>query len=128
MSGTHVLGIGVWPHGRRPVRIEDNDDGWTVVVGGEGSMLIGAGATPSFLGTVFGGMPLWEIEEWVARRGFTGEVAQNEGGEWELRLPDMADLFALILIKSWWRTLGRNPVETAIEQLLSNAIWLPDRI
>lgn len=40
----------------------------------------------------------------------------------------MAQLFALVLIKTWWRTLGRNPVESALEHLTrerSSPIWLP---
>lgn len=55
-GGDYVLGVGVWPHGRRPVRIEENDEGWTVVVAGEGSMLIAPEVISVVIGTVFQGI------------------------------------------------------------------------
>jgi len=123
-----VLGIGVWPHGRRPVRIEENDEGWTAVVGGEGSMLIRREGIPVFIREVFEGMWPWEVERWITRRGFDAVVVQGEYAGWEIRVADVAQLFELTLVKHWWRSLGRNPVKAALDRLTSedsSPIWLP---
>jgi hypothetical protein len=75
-------------------------------------------------------MSPWEIEEWAERRGFLAVVRRGEQG-WELEVPEMFVVLALIVLKSWWRSLGRDPVETAVGRLTSedsSPIWLPGRI
>jgi hypothetical protein len=128
-----VLGIGVWPHGRRPVRVEDHggdhgvgvDAGWTVVVAGEGSMLIEVGAARVFFEDVFEGMSAWQMAEWVRRRGFDAVVQPGEAGSVEVSIHDQFNTLALTLIKTWWRALGRNPVPKALGRLGSHVVWLP---
>jgi hypothetical protein len=121
-----VMGIGVWPHGRRPVRVEDNDEGWTVVVAGEGSMLIEREAAHVFFSEVFVGMSPWEIQEWVRRRGFEVVIEPGADGYLEIVISDLFHLFGLTLIKTWWRALGRAPVPKALERLGAHVVWLPE--
>ncbi len=120
-----VLGIGVWPHGRRPVRVEDHDQGWTVVIAGAGSMLVDLEAARIFFDDVFEGMSAWQMADWARRRGFDAVVGPGQAGGWELSIRDQFNTLALTLIKTWWRALGRNPVEKALERLGSHVVWLP---
>lgn len=127
-AGGDVCGIGVWPHGRRPVRVEDNDDGWTIVVAGEGSMLINHHAMSVIPDEVFTEMWPWEAEEWASRRGFDIDVRSTARG-WEIVPGRHAGFFSLVVIKTWWRSLGRSPVATAIDRLsceISSPVWLPE--
>ena len=124
-GGRPVLGIGVWPHGRRPVRIEDNGSGWTVVVAGRGSMLIDREASTAFIPDVLENLLPWEIEEWVHRRGSDVTIERHPDGRWDVTVQVTSHVSALLLAKAWWRTLGRRPIETALELLASHAIWMP---
>jgi len=127
-SDAFVIGVAVWPHGRRSVRIEAIDEGWVALIAGKGSMLIDRSAIEVFIGGVFEDMWPWEVQEWVNRRGFAAEVGQSPDGGWQITVPDVAQLFELILIKAWWRNLGRSPVESALDGLTtwdSSPIWLP---
>jgi hypothetical protein len=126
LRGVEVMGIGVWPHGRRPVRVEDHDEGWTVTVVGEGSMLIGRDAAQTIFAGVFEDMTAWEIEEWVRRRGFDVSIESQANGWLELSISDPFRVFGLTLIKTWWRNLGRSPVKKALGRLGPDVIWLPD--
>jgi hypothetical protein len=121
-----VIGIGVWPHGRRPVRVEDHDEGWTVVVAGEGSMIISREAAKPLFAGVFEDMSAWEIEEWVRRRGFDVSIESRANGWLEISISDPFRLFGLILVKTWWRTLGRGPVQQALERLGPDVVWLAE--
>ena len=126
-AGTEVYGVAVWPHGRRSVRVEANDGGWTVMVDGEGSMLINRHAMTVIPNNVFEGMWPWEVQSWATKRGFPAQVELIETGA-SLRVGEAANLFELLLIKTWWRSLGRSPLESAIDRLSSEAsspIWLP---
>lgn len=128
-AGTDVFGIGVWPHGRRSVRIEGHPQGWTAVVSGAGSMLIDRSSLSVLLDEVFAEMWPWEVQEWASRRGFTAEVRPHSGG-WEISLPEASGFFELTVVKTWWRNLGRSPVITALEKLSSDTVgplWLPER-
>ncbi|MGH8916518.1 MAG: hypothetical protein ACRDZM_18630 [Acidimicrobiia bacterium] len=127
-AGTDVFGIGVWPHGRRSVRIEANDQGWTVLVARRGEMLIDREAMRLIPDEVFDDMWPWEVEEWAGRRGFTIDVRPAADG-WSIETIEGGGFFELALIKTWWRSLGRKPVETALERLsgpISSPIWLPE--
>jgi hypothetical protein len=126
VRGVEVMGIGVWPHGRRPVRVEDHDEGWTVVVTGEGSMLVNRDAAPVPFADVFEGMSAWEIEEWARRRGFDASLEPQANGWLEISISDPFRLFGLTLIKTWWRTLGRSPVAKALDGLGPHVIWLAE--
>ena len=122
----HVIGIGVWPHGRRSVRIEDNDQGWTLVVAGEGSMLIGSAAAPVFSANVFEDMSVWQIADWARRRGVEVTVEPAPHGTWKMLIDDTFDVFWLTVGKLWWRSLGRGPVDKALERLGPHVVWLPE--
>ena len=127
-TGADVFGVGVWPHGRRSVRIEANDDGWAVMVAGQGSMLVDRHALMVIPNDVFEDMWPWEVEEWAARRGFVVDARPADEG-WELQVGEGGGFFELLLIKAWWRSLGRSAAETAIERLsceVSSPVWLPE--
>lgn len=126
-DGDFVFGVSVWPHGRRQVRIEATTAVWTIVVEGEGSMLVDRRADAVFPAEVFDGMWPWEVEKWARRRGCPVEAVAGEE-MWTIKVPEDS-LFELVVAKAWWRTLGRNPVEKAIEQLSREPLspmWLPD--
>lgn len=126
-AGTEVYGVAVWPHGRRSVRIEANQPGWTVMIDGVGAMLLNDHDLPVFVDDMFHNMGPREVQGWASRRGFPAEIALDEDG-WSLNVKDGAGFFELLLIKAWWRNLGRYPVEAAIERLschVSSPVWLP---
>jgi len=121
------FGIAVWPHGRRSVRVEANEDGFTVIVEREGSMLIGRQDMTLVSNEVFADMWPWDVQRWATRRGFAANVSPHDNG-WSLNVSGDLDSFELLLIKAWWRDLGRSPVGTAIERLTcedSSPMWLP---
>ena len=127
-AGTDIYGIGVWPHGRRSVRIESVDHGWTVLVAGQGSMLIDRHAMKVFPSDVFEDKWPWEVEEWAARRGFVVDVRPEDEG-WAIQVIEGGGFFELMLIKTWWRSHGRKAVDTALDRLsceLSSPVWLPE--
>jgi hypothetical protein len=127
-AGRDIYGVGVWPHGRRSVRIEANDQGWAVMIAEEGSMLIDRHALMVIPQDVFEDMWPWEVEEWASRRGFGVEARPADEG-WILEVGEGGGFFELVLIKTWWRSLGRNPVKTAIDRLsceVSSPVWLPE--
>jgi hypothetical protein len=126
VGGVEVMGIGVWPHGRHPVRVEDHDEGWTVVADGQGSMLISRDAAQVIFLDVFEGMSAWEIEEWARRRGFDASIESRANGWLEVSISDPFRVFGLTLIKTWWRALGRQTVQQALDRLGPNVIWLAD--
>jgi hypothetical protein len=124
VGNDEIIGIGVWPHGRRPVRVEDHDQGWTIVVAGEGSMLVYGEAGPLFFAEVFEGIGPWEVEGWARRRGFEAIIEQSEEGTWEVGIHDPYRVFGLTLVKTWWRALGKDPVAKALERLGGDVVWL----
>jgi hypothetical protein len=99
--------------------------GWTIVVAGEGSMLVEERAAGVFFPDVFDGMGPWDIEDWVGRRGFEAFVEPRGEGGWEVSIQDPFHLFGLTLVKTWWRALGRDPVEKALGRLADHVVWLP---
>jgi uncharacterized protein CbrC (UPF0167 family) len=70
-------------------------------------------------------MSAWQMAEWVRRRGFDAVVVPGEAGSLEVSIRDQFNTLALTLIKTWWRALGRNPVEKALDRLGSHVVWLP---
>jgi hypothetical protein len=44
----------------------------------------------------------------------------------EVAISDQFNTLALTMIKTWWRALGRNPVQKALGRLGSHVVWLPD--
>lgn len=129
-NGQDVYGIAVWPQGRRSVRVESNDRGWTVVVDRAGSMLLVQDHLDLVVADVFHGMHPWEVEAWASKRGFPAQT-KPLGDGWALEVsPVLAGLFELLLLKSWWRDLGRGAVQKAIDRLsceVSSPIWMPDQ-
>jgi hypothetical protein len=119
--------VAVWPHGRRSVRVEANEEGFTVMVQREGSMLIGRHDMIVVANMVFAEKWPWDVQSWATKRGFVAKVAPHDNG-WSLSVSGDSEFFELLLIKAWWRDLGRNPAETAIDRLTSensSPVWLP---
>lgn len=122
-----IYGVAVWPHGRRSVRVETNEDGFTVMVEREGSMLMGGRDITIVASEVFADMWPWDVQSWATKRGFAAKVIPDDNG-WSLSVREDLDSFELLLIKTWWRDLGRDPVATAIARLTSEdstPVWLP---
>lgn len=122
-----IPGVAVWPHGRRSVRVEANEEGFTVMVEREGSMLIGQQDLIAVANSVFEDKWPWDVQSWATKRGFVAKVAPHDNG-WSLSVSGDSEFFELLLIKAWWRDLGRNPAETAIDRLTSensSPVWLP---
>jgi hypothetical protein len=122
-----IYGVAVWPHGRRSVRVEANEDGFTVMIEREGSMLIGRQDMTVACNEVFTDMWPWDVQRWATRRGFAAKVSADDNG-WSLNVRGDLVSFELLLIKAWWRDLGRSSVRTAIERLTqenSSPVWLP---
>ena len=88
-------------------------------------MLVEERAAGVFFPDVFDGMGPWDIEDWVGRRGFEAFVEPRGEGGWEVSIQDPFHLFGLTLVKTWWRALGRDPVEKALGRLADHVVWLP---
>lgn len=127
-SDGEVFGVGVWPHGRSRVRIEETGDGWLAAVERKGSMLLGEHDFATAMNDVFADWWPWEVQDWASRRGFPAEVEPTETG-WSLVVREGGPFVELLLLKTWWRSLGRSPIDKAIERLsceVSSPIWMSD--
>jgi hypothetical protein len=89
-------------------------------------MLISREAAQALFIDVFEDMSPWEIEVWARRRGFDASIESGSNGWLEIAISDPFRLFGLTLIKTWWRALGRNPVQQALEYLGADVVWLPE--
>lgn len=77
---------------------------------------------------VFADMWPWDVQSWATRRGVAAKVTKYEDG-WSLDAIEDSGTLELLLIKAWWRDLGRSAVATAIERLTcehSSPLWLPE--
>lgn len=125
-----VYGIGVWPHGRRRVRIEVADEGSIVLVEGKGPMLLNEHDFTAVMNELFADWWPWDVQAWVTKRGFPATVLPTETG-WSLNVGEGGPFVELLLFKTWWRGLGRGAVNKAIERLTceaSSPIWIPEAL
>ena len=89
-------------------------------------MLIGSAAAPVFSANVFEDMSVWQIADWARRRGVEVTVEPAPHGTWKMLIDDTFDVFCLTVGKLWWRSLGRGPVDKALERLGPHVVWLPE--
>jgi hypothetical protein len=126
--GGEIYGVAVWPHGRRSIRVEANQDVFTVIIERKGSMLINRHHMNVVTNEVFADMWPWDVQSWATKRGVAAKVTSHDNG-WSLDVMEDSETLELLLIKTWWRDLGRSPAGTAIERLTcehSSPMWLPE--
>lgn len=99
-----------------------------VSLDGRGSMLLHAHDFSAVMNELLADWWPWDVRSWVTRRGFPATVMPTDT-RWSLNVGEGRPFVELLLFKTWWRGLGREAVEKAIERLtceVSSPIWIPE--